>query len=385
MYNNIQTHYERKEKMDLNQLRNDIDKLDKEILSAFEKRMDLCRQVALYKKENNLPIFQEGREKEIIKKVRDRSPEHLKDGSAALFTEIMDISKCLQQQELLKEKDFIRPLPLNMNCTGKIGCQGTSGSNSEAAARKLFSENEIVFYQEFEDVFEAVEKGDIQFGIIPIHNSTAGSVTQNNDLMRKYNVFIAKTVKVEITNCLAVKKGAKIENIKKVYSHPQALKQCSGFLKKSGFEPVESKNTATAAKYVSESGFDCGAICSESCAKLYDMEIIESNISNVIPNFTRFICISKDFLISDDANTIAVTLELPNSKGSLYRLLTKFFVNNMNLEKIENRPIADGSFDVIFYLDFTGNIKNPQVKSLLTELSDELEYFKFLGNYSETP
>lgn len=115
------------------------------------------------------------------------------------------------------------------------------------------------------------------------------------------------------------------------------------------------------------------------------MEIIESNISNVIPNFTRFICISKDFLISDDANTIAVTLELPNSKGSLYRLLTKFFVNNMNLEKIENRPIADGSFDVIFYLDFTGNIKNPQVKSLLTELSDELEYFKFLGNYSETP
>ena len=385
MYNNIQTHYERKEKMDLNQLRNDIDKLDKEILSAFEKRMDLCRQVALYKKENNLPIFQEGREKEIIKKVRDRSPEHLKDGSAALFTEIMDISKCLQQQELLKEKDFIRPLPLNMNCTGKIGCQGTSGSNSEAAARKLFSENEIVFYQEFEDVFEAVEKGDIQFGIIPIHNSTAGSVTQNYDLMRKYNVFIAKTVKVEITNCLAVKKGAKIENIKKVYSHPQALKQCSGFLKKSGFEPVESKNTATAAKDVSESGFDCGAICSESCAKLYDMEIIESNISNVIPNFTRFICISKDFLISDDANTIAVTLELPNSKGSLYRLLTKFFVNNMNLEKIENRPIADGSFDVIFYLDFTGNINNPQVKSLLTELSDELEYFKFLGNYSETP
>ena len=169
MYNNIQTHYERKEKMDLNQLRNDIDKLDKEILSAFEKRMDLCRQVALYKKENNLPIFQEGREKEIIKKVRDRSPEHLKDGSAALFTEIMDISKCLQQQELLKEKDFIRPIPLNMNCTGKIGCQGTSGSNSEAAARKLFSENEIVFYQEFEDVFEAVEKGDIQFEIGRAH------------------------------------------------------------------------------------------------------------------------------------------------------------------------------------------------------------------------
>lgn len=369
--------------MDLNLLRTEIDKLDHEILNAFEKRMDLCRQVALYKKENNLPIFQEGREKEIIKKVREKCPEHLKDGSAALFTEIMDISKCLQQQELLKDRDFQQALPLDMNCTGKIGCQGTSGSNSETAARKLFEKNEIVFYQEFEDVFNAVENGDIQFGIIPIHNSTAGSVTQNYDLMRKYNVYIVRTVKVEITNCLAVRKGTKPENIRKIYSHPQALKQCSGFLKKGGYEPVESKNTATAAKYVSESDFDCGAICSENCAELYDMEIIKTGISNVIPNFTRFICISKDFLVSDDAETIAVTLEIPNTKGSLYRLLTKFFVNDMNLEKIESRPVADGSFDVMFYLDFTGNINNPKVKSLLTELSDELEYFKFLGNYSE--
>lgn len=371
--------------MDLNHLRNEIDKLDKQILSDFEKRMELCTKVALYKKENNMQIFQKGREKDILKRVRENSPEHLKDGSAALFTEIMDISKCLQQQELLKGKDFIDPVPLKVDENVKIGCQGTSGANSEAAARKLFGDKEIIFYQEFEDVFSAVEKGEIQFGIIPIHNTTAGSVTQNYDLMRKYDAYIVRTVKVEITNCLASKKGTKLSDIEKVYSHPQALKQCSKFLKEIGFDPVEAKNTATAAKYVAETSKPCAAICSENCAKLYDLEILRSNISDVIPNYTRFICIANKFMLSDDAKTIAVTLELPNNAGSLYRLLTKFFVNNLNLEKIENRPIADGSFDVIFYLDFSGNINDPKARSLLLELSDELDYFKFLGNYSEEP
>ena len=213
------------------------------------------------------------------------------------------------------------------------------------------------------------------------HVSTKGSV----DLIRKYNVFIARTVKVEITNCLAAKKGIAFEDIKKVYSHPQALKQCSVYLRDSGFEPVESKNTATAAKYVSESNCPCGAICSENCARLYGLNILKRNISNVIPNYTRFICITKNFRLSEDAKTISVTLEIPNIKGSLYRLLTKFFVNDMDLEKIESRPIADGSFDVRFFLDFAGNVGDDKVKSLLVELTDELYDFKFLGNFSEEP
>lgn len=369
--------------MDLNALREEIDSLDMDILKAFEKRMKLCRSVALYKKQNGMQIFQSKREKEIIKKVRSESPEELKGATAALFTEIMDISKCLQQQALLKEKDFLEPVPLEFSSEGIVGCQGTSGSNSEAAARKLFSKNEISFYNEFEDVFKAVEKGEIKYGIIPIHNSTAGSVTQNYDLIRKYNVFIARTVKIEITNCLAAKKGIVLSDISKVYSHPQALKQCSVYLRDGGFEPIESKNTATAAKYVSESDKPCGAICSERCAELYGLQILKKSISNVLPNYTRFICITKNFCLSDDAGTISITLELPNTKGSLYRLLTKFFVNDMDLEKIESRPIADGSFDVRFFLDFTGNVKDDKVKSLLVELTDELYDFKFLGNFSE--
>lgn len=369
--------------MDLEQLRTEIDKLDKDILSAFEKRMDLCSQVAEYKIKNDLPVFQEGREKNIIKKVRDNSPEHLKDSSAALFTEIMDISKLLQQNILFSGKEPLEPRELVINENQIIGCQGTSGSNSEAAARMLFKENKINFFNNFEDVFYAVENWEIDFGIIPIYNSTAGSVAQNYDLMRKHNVYIVKTIKTEITNCLAVKRGTKIENAKKVYSHPQALSQCSVYVKSHNLEPVESENTAMAAEFVSKNGGDCAAICSESCAELYDMEILEKGISNVLPNYTRFICISKNFLTSSDADTISVILKLTNCAGSLYRLLTKFFVNNMNLKKIESRPLADGSFNIMFYLDFSGKVSDPKVSSLIASLSQELEYFKFLGNFSE--
>lgn len=371
--------------MDLDALRVEIDELDKQILESFHKRMDLCRNVALYKKENGMQIFQGDREKAIIDKVRSGSPDELKNATSALFTGIMDISKCLQQQALLKDRVFISPVPLNMLSGGKVGCQGTGGSNSETAARKLFKDNEIVFYNEFEDVFKAVESGEIEFGIVPIHNSTAGSVAPNYDLMGKHNVYIARTVKVEITNCLAVKEGTDIEDVKMVYSHPQALSQCSIYLREGGFEPVEAQNTATAAKYVSECDEPCAVVCSENCAELYGLKIVRKNISNVIPNYTRFICITKDFCLSDDAKTVSVTLEISNFKGSLYRLLTKFFVNDMDLEKIESRPIADGSFDVRFFLDFTGNVKNERVRSLLVELADEICEFKFLGNYSEEP
>lgn len=369
--------------MNLEQLRIEIDKIDKNILDAFEKRMELCQQVALYKIENDLPVFQEGREKHIIEKVRSNSPEYLKDSSAVLFTEIMDISKLLQQNELYHNKQLFHAKPLNILTKNIVGCQGRAGSNSEAAARKLFKENKIIFYNDFEDVFSAVEQGKIDFGIIPVYNSTAGSVTQSYDLMRKHNVFIAKTIKTEITNCIAVKPGTKITDVKKVYSHPQALSQCSIFIKENEFEPIESVNTATAAEFVSKNGIDCAAICSEGCAELYGMDILEKGISNVLPNYTRFICISKDFLISEDADTISVNLKLPNHAGSLYRLLTKFFVSNMNLTKIESRPLADGSFDVMFYLDFSGNILDAKVHSLIAGLSEELEYFKFLGNFSE--
>lgn len=369
--------------MNLDELRAEIDKQDRTILSAFEKRMELCHKVAEYKKQNGLPIFQGDREKKIIEKVRSNSPDGLKDAAAVLFTEIMDISKSLQQEDIFKSSGTAKPSDFVISTSDIVGCQGTSGSNSETAARLLFPHNEIVFHNDFEQVFKAVAGGSVNHGILPIHNSTAGSVTQTYDLMRKYDVYITKVIKTEIYHCLAVKKGVKKEQISKVYSHPQALSQCSAFLSDNGLEPVSSLNTAIAAEFVSKSDEPIGAICSESCAELYGLEILEKRISNVSPNYTKFICISGDFLVSDDADTISVNLKLPHSAGSLYRLLSKFFISHMNLTKIENRPMLDGSFDVMFYLDFTGNVGDGKVRGLLSELACELEYFKFLGNFSE--
>jgi chorismate mutase/prephenate dehydratase len=345
--------------------------------------MEICEQVAQYKIENNLPVFQSERENEIIKKITANSPENLKGGSAALFTGIMDISKCIQQQKLHNNCKFIDGELFQPEKAIRIGCQGMSGSNSEAAARMVFDKQEICFYKEFEDVFKAVESGEIEYGILPVHNSTAGSVTTTYDLMKKYNFYIDKMIRLEISNCLVAKKGTKLSDVKDVYSHPQALAQCSSFIKENSLNAIPYSNTATAAKFVAESDQPIAAICSKSCADMYDFDVLSENVNNIIPNYTRFICISKDFKITNDAKTISILITLPNVQGSLYRLLTKFFVNSLDLEKIESRPLVDGSFNVVFHIDFEGNINDIKVSALLGEIKSEYENFKFLGNYSE--
>lgn len=368
--------------MDLKYFRNEIDGIDEEILSLFIKRMGVVKGVAKYKKENNLPVLQGNREDEVIARIRELSPNELADGSAVLFTNIMDISKSLQQQEISAEFPLI-PEEFDAEKAMKIGCQGVSGSYQEEACRKLFGDKPITFLYGFEDVFKAVENGDVDYGVLPIQNSTSGSVSETYDLMKKYNFYITTRIQVEITHCLAVKKGVTFEEVKKVYSKEEALAQCSKFLYDNGLEKISYINTAAAAQLVKSSSEAIGAICSESCAELYGLEILRKGIANVSPNYTRFICISKKFKVPESPQIISVSLAIPNTKGSLYRLLTKFSVNDLDLEHIESKPIADGSFDAIFYLDFAGDIKEKKVSSLLNELTNELAYFKFIGNYEE--
>ena len=369
--------------MELKDLRDNIDKIDSQILSLFEERMAVCKQVAQYKKENNLPIFQGGRENEVIENIKAKTAdESLKDGTATLFTTIMDISKHLQQREMLRNSDakpFPEHIAADLKNAEKIGCQGISGSNSEAAAKMIFGDKNVTFFPTFEEVFRAVENGKIEYGVIPIQNSTAGSVAAVYDLMTKYSSYIVKSATLEICHVLAAKKGVKINDIKKILSHPQALMQCSDFIAKSGFETASMNNTAVAAKAVSESEEKLGAICSAECAESLGLEILAENIADSQSNYTKFICISKRFEVDENADTISVVLRLPNTQGSLYRLLTKFTVNGLNLEKLESRPLRDGSFDVMFYLDFKGNIFDKSVEALITDLSQNLSFFRFLG------
>ncbi|MDE6708260.1 MAG: chorismate mutase [Oscillospiraceae bacterium] len=369
--------------MNLDELRQNINALDAEILKSFEQRMELCRQVALYKQENGLPIFQTDREKDVIHRIRKQAPENLKGYASVLFQNIMDISKYLQYRELHKNVQPYEFKTLKLS-SASVACQGTAGANAETAAKQIFGQDcKPQFFAGFADVFSAVQNGDVQFGVIPVENSTAGSVVQAYDLMDKYNFYINKTTVVEITNCLAVKSGTKLEQIKEIFSHPQALSQCSQFIANHQFHANEYSNTATAAKMVAETDQPFGAICSENCAELHGLEILQKSISDCVPNNTRFICISKELLLPEDANRISVMLKLPHEEGSLYRLLSKFLIGDMNLLKLESRPIKNGSFEVMFYLDFSGNIHESTVCALLSELSENLEYFKFLGNYSE--
>lgn len=368
--------------MDLQELRNGIDKIDEEILALFMKRMELCRGVADYKKEHELPVFQGDREKQVIDRIKAlTNDKELEAGTSALFTSIMDISKILQNRKILSSREPVTYDVPDFKNAKKIGCQGTSGANSETAAKMIFGDKQPIFYKTFEDVFAAVQSGELDYGVLPVHNSTAGSVSSTYDLMAKYSVYTVREVCVEINHCLASKNAKTIDDVTKVYSHPQAISQCYNFLMAHNLKTEEYGNTATAAEMVSKSDEKIAAICSVECAEKLGLTVLAKNVADCEVNRTRFICISRDMQIMPEADSISVMLKIPDTEGSLYRLLTKFCVNGMNLQKIESRPLKDGSFNVMFYLDFDGRIDDPGVKALMNDLAENLEYFRFLGTF----
>lgn len=235
-------------------------------------------------------------------------------------------------------------------------------------------------------MFEAVENGSADYGVLPIENSTAGDIRQTYDLLAKYNFYICKRTQIKINHCLAAKPGA---DIKTIYSHEQALKQCFGFLKGYPARQVPYANTALAAEMVANSDDNTiAAICSERCAELYGLETVKRDIADNPDNTTRFICISKRPEVTPDADIISICMSLPHTTGSLYRMLIRFALYGLNITKIESAPVPQAkqdikreTFDVVFYLDFEGNVLDPEVVRLMTILEEEMKYFKFLGNY----
>lgn len=371
--------------MDLQELRNEINGIDEQILELFAKRMEICLDVARWKAENGLPVFQTDREKAIIERVKEESPDWLESSAEVLFTTIMDISKSHQYQQLIPEKELTGFRDLAQAPDDPvIACPGTSGSFSHIAATKLFPKSSHLFFEDFEDVFRSVVSEKSDFGIMPIQNSTAGSVHQAYELLKKYNCHIAASVKVRVSHCLAVKPETEMSQVKKVFSHEQALAQCSEYIKRAGLSPQSYANTALAAEFIKSGSEPYAAICSEECANRLGLKIIDSSITNADDNYTRFILLSRQPYTSDGANIISVSLSLPHIRSALYRLLTKFSVAGLNFVRIESRPIASKDFDVVFYMDFEGSISNPAVSKLISELESELSYFRFLGNYKET-
>ncbi len=375
--------------MDLLSLRNEIDKIDDALIPLLLRRMEIAKEVAAYKVAHNLPVLNQEREQQILDDVAAKCGDQ-GDAIKTIFSATMDASRALQHR-IIGGGEELRRLVTEaksdsaLTAEGKvIACQGVRGAYSGIAGETLFPQADIRFYRQFEEVFEAVDKGEAIYGIIPVENSTAGSVHESYDLIMKYRFFMVGAYDLKIEHCLCAKENTRFEKIEEVYSHPQALSQCNVFLKNFGFTGVTYSNTAAAAKYVSESKKkNIGAICSVSAAKKYGLKILRRGIQNITNNNTRFIVISKKPVINPDADKISLIFSAPHTTGSLYRVLGRFSMTGLNLTKLESRPVPNGKFDYIFYVDVMGSVSDADTLDLLCALSDELPDFAFLGNYHE--
>ncbi len=378
--------------MSMDEYRNQINEIDKEIVKLFTERMGVASKIGEYKKENNLPVKDSRRERELLDKVVELAGDNYDNDVRSLYSLIFELSRSRQRKivdkpselsvrmdEAVKNTENLFPEKAN------VACQGTDGAYSQAAAEKLFKHPSIMFFSSFEKVFSAVDKGLCRFGILPLENSSAGSVNQIYDLMAKYNCSIVRTARVHVRHTLVAAKGVKLEDIKEIYSHEQAILQCNDFLGSlRGVKVIPCENTAMAAKKVAESGRkDIAAISSKDCAELYDLGIIQENINDMKNNYTRFICISKKLEIYPGADKTSIMMILPHKAGSLYKVLARLYVLGINLNKLESRPLPERNFEFMFYFDIDESIYSPALKELLCEFESEAQEFRYLGSYSE--
>ncbi len=373
--------------MNLNEIREEIDAIDRQMVALFMRRMDCARQVAEYKLENGMPIFHPEREKQVLDRVEQSAGCY---GSSArqLYAAIMELSRALQH-DLLGSGEALfhhiqsaeREIPFRSSDIS-LCCFGVGGSYTHQAAQTFFPHVTPSFCPTFQEVFSAIQDDQADFGIVPIENSSAGSVTDVYDLMLRYRFSIAAELHLPVCHCLAAAPGISIDDITTVYSHPQALAQCSEMLHARGWKKQEAPSTAAAASMAAESSDRHSAvICSEQAAELYGLNILQKGFQNDPMNRTRFLVISKRLYIAPDANKISLCFSLPHTTGSLYNVLCRFAADGLNLTKIESRPICGKAFEYLFYLDFIGHVSEKRTLALLRALSDELPEFSFLGNY----
>ena len=378
--------------MDLSECRKEIDKINDEMLELFLRRMALSRSVAEYKAEHDLPILNHAREREILGLMTGKAGPEFETYVKTFYSVLMDLSRSYQSTVLGKSNFIENKVTASLESSPKVfpqralvACQGTEGAYSQIAADKLFGMQNIQYFKTFEDVFIAVRDKKCDYGVLPIENSTYGTVIDVYDLMKKYSFNIVRALKLPIKHALLTKNEVTLDKITTVYSHPQAIGQCSDFFRANPhIKAVECTNTAIAAKTVTESDrADIAAIASPACAELYGLKKIVDGVQNASSNFTRFICITSNDYIFPGANKMSLMLTLPHTPGALYNTLAKFTAEGLNLTKIESRPIAGRDFEAQFYFDFEGTPYDKRVLKMLDALSEECESFTFLGSYLE--
>ena len=378
--------------MELKDYRKQIDTIDDEIVRLFQQRMDVAAQIAQFKQENNLPILQSAREREKLADVSGKAREDMQSYLRVLYSLLFELSRTYQEKQhgnkselYSRISDAIENTPRLFPKTASVACQGVEGAYSQLACEKLFANPSIQYFRNFEGVFSAIEAGFCQYGILPIENSTAGSVNKVYDLMISHNFNIVRSTRLKVDHCLQVKSGTKLSDVKEIFSHEQAISQSAGFLKSLGDVKITCcENTAVAAQTVALSDRkDVAALSSRFCAELYGLQTLKAGVQDEGNNHTRFLCISKNTEIYPGADKTSIMLVLPHKPGALYKVLARLFALGINLIKLESRPIPNRDFEFMFYLDLETSVYSEEFVQLMCEIGGICEEFKYLGSYTE--
>jgi len=379
--------------MNLENLRKEIDRIDEGLLNLFQERMDVAAQIAEYKRENSLPVLDPKREREKIASLMNDSREEFRSYIHVLYSLIFELSRSYQGKLLDKPSQLNEKISAAIKDTTPlfpespmVACQGTEGAYSQIACEKLFKTPSIMYMNTFENVFSAIENGLCRYGMLPLENSSAGSVTKVYDLMQQHKFSIVKSIRLKVDHNLYVCRGVEnLSQIREIVSHEQAIMQCSEFIKTLGDVKITyCDNTAMAAQMVASSGRnDIAAIASHSCGELYNLRCLKTGVQDNGNNYTRFICISKNLEIYPGASKTSLMMTVSHRPGSLYKVLARIYSLGINLLKLESRPIADRDFEFMFYFDIETSIYSKEFVQLICELEAICEEFAYLGSYSE--
>ena len=372
-------------------LKDRIDEIDEQIVKLFTERLSLSNEISK-NGDSDAPVIEQKHEKEKLSSFMKNAPGSVKEYLPMMYSLLTELDRTSRRRSLGNSNGLAERITAAINETpsifpssARVACQGIEGANSHFACDKLFRNANIMFFSTFDAVFTAIEKGICRYGVIPVENSTAGSVNKVYDLMMGHNFSIVKSIRLKIDHNLLALPGSRIEDIKEIYSHEQAISQCSEYLGSlKGVKIIPCENTAVAAKLVAESKRnDMAALASRPCIDYYGLECLSASVQNSDNNYTRFICISNRLEIYPGADRTSIMFILPHSFGSLYRFISKLYTLGINLNKVESRPLPGREFEFMFYFDLDIPVYSPQLLQLAEELPYICESYQYLGSYSE--
>ncbi len=378
--------------MELTELNEQIAAIDGQLSRLFARRMDLSGQVARERLSQGLTPADLTGQREAKARFQDAAGEEMGGYAGIVYSTIQDVSASYQESFERAPSELCQRIARSLKNTNAlfpetatVVCQGVEGAYSQIAADKLFRDPRISYVNRFEAVFSAIDTGFCQYGVLPLENSTAGSVNRIYDLMMQYNFSIVRSVRIKVDHNLMVHPGVKLSDVKEIFSHEQAISQCAGFLKTlPGVKVTVFENTAMAAKHVAESDRrDVAALSSHACGALYGLDTLAADVQDKGNNYTRFICIGKEPQIFPGADRTSVMLTLSHRPGSLYRIMSRITALGINLTKLESRPLPDRDFEFMFYFDLDTSVYSPRFLQLMGDLEDMCETFRYLGSYSE--